>query len=701
MSQHEIDLTGDDNPQPMQQHHHQQVDSDLQEAIRQSQEEQQRMDRLKKTQEKEEEDKFQKILAQFAKEEDAQQKIQKEAKQKALRETPVAPHQPGTVDQMKVILLRSRVSQMLDNVKRQVNDCHYSITQVESVTENNPQAWNDCQRLLYALRSSEMKSGKDYAHKIINLLFLFSGGRKQFEGDGIHDDGSKKRKTTRSNDNNSSSSSSSSSSAPKVKVQEKAQYGSVYPDLASEIYSTANLKSNEYFIDIGSGIGQAVIQASIEYPNVHAFGLELLENRHNHALSLQSKVYAIIMKYLYLFDLQQLLEKKEQSYWNDETLDDMEKKIEKWTSDKETWKKEVSRDVFLHGSFTKFNHMDNTEDNWSKKYIELPDLMPNGLVSEFKVKVKGQEVEKNLSLTSSSTSSSSTSSTSSSSSSPVSLNLPSSSSSSSSSSSLLSTTLQPQQAYYLHSSNLVKKELVKIIKKHSVAEGGGYTILFPSTNRERNTNENKLEFIDVPLSISSSSSSSSSFPPSSPSSSSSSSSLSTSSTKRSVTPPSTLMNPTKCISPIDLIRIGDVFFLNNALDTMGSRNGTGVNILGNFCELCRFMKVGARLITVDPLLLFETNNWTNQITKQDEHWMKEERITLKGAVSWNRGDVKNHDWYLYTKVRDDWCCNACTLLNNLKCDSDNTTVMECEFIEGHQGKDQVKRTSKRKRSAIQ
>ena len=71
-------------------------------------------------------------------------------------------------------------------------------------------------------------------------------------------------------------------------------------DLATEIYSTANLKSNEYFIDIGSGIGQAVIQASIEYPNVHAFGLELLENRHNHALSLQSKVYAIIMKYLYL-----------------------------------------------------------------------------------------------------------------------------------------------------------------------------------------------------------------------------------------------------------------------------------------------------------------------------------------------------------------------------------------------------------------
>ena len=75
------------------------------------------------------------------------------------------------------------------------------------------------------------------------------------------------------------------------------------------------------------------------------------------------------------------------------------------------------------------------------------------------------------------------------------------------------------------------------------------------------------------------------------------------------------------------------------------------------------MKVGARLVTVDPLLLFKTNNWkknqdiktSNTTTQnkfeeeQDECWMKEEVIDLEGAVSWNRGDDKKHCWYLYTR----------------------------------------------------
>ena len=116
------------------------------------------------------------------------------------------------------------------------------------------------------------------------------------------------------------------------------------------------------------------------------------------------------------------------------------------------------------------------------------------------------------------------------------------------------------------------------------------------------------------------------------------------------------------------------------------------------------MKVGARLVTVDPLLLFKTNNWKkNQDIKtsnttaqnkfeeeQDECWMKEEVIDLEGAVSWNRGDDKKHCWYLYTKVRGDWRCNACTLINSLTVD---TCLNECE-VQGFQSE---QRKSKRQR----
>ena len=116
------------------------------------------------------------------------------------------------------------------------------------------------------------------------------------------------------------------------------------------------------------------------------------------------------------------------------------------------------------------------------------------------------------------------------------------------------------------------------------------------------------------------------------------------------------------------------------------------------------MKVGARLVTVDPLLLFKTNNWkknqdiktSNTTTQnkfeeeQDECWMKEEVIDLEGAVSWSRGDDKKHCWYLYTKVRGDWRCNACTLINSLTVD---TCLNECE-VQGFQSE---QRKSKRQR----
>ena len=51
---------------------------------------------------------------------------------------------------------------------------------------------------------------------------------------------------------------------------------------------------------------------------------------------------------------------------------------------------------------------------------------------------------------------------------------------------------QPVAAVYQHADGT--KEPVTIIKQHSDADGGGYTIFIPSLNRERQTVAERLEF---------------------------------------------------------------------------------------------------------------------------------------------------------------------------------------------------------------
>lgn len=130
---------------------------------------------------------------------------------------------------------------------------------------------------------------------------------------------------------------------------------------------------------------------------------------------------------------------------------------------------------------------------------------------------------------------------------------------------------------------------------------------------------------------------------------------------------------------------------------MGSRNGTNVDILGNFCELCRFMKNGSKIIAVDQLTRFETNSWLIDGDDGLGYWMKEEKIELHGAVSWNRGDAKVHDWYMYTKVADKWRCNACRLDNPLVKPTQDASMKVCQFFSDHVGFGEEQRRSKRQK----
>ena len=116
-----------------------------------------------------------------------------------------------------------------------------------------------------------------------------------------------------------------------------------------------------------------------------------------------------------------------------------------------------------------------------------------------------------------------------------------------------------------------------------------------------------------------------------------------------------------------------------------------VNILGHFCELCRHMKIGARIIAVDQLTQFETNLWKLDDNPLSTCWMKEESIQVDGAVSWNRGDAKEHTFWMYTKISNEWRCNACTMSNLLV--KGNETVMDC--AQSHPGYAPERRKSKR------
>ena len=142
------------------------------------------------------------------------------------------------------------------------------------------------------------------------------------------------------------------------------------------------------------------------------------------------------------------------------------------------------------------------------------------------------------------------------------------------------------------------------------------------------------------------------------------------------------------ITPIELFSVGDLFFLNNAEGTMGERNSGSLMV--HIAQLMRHMKIGSRMITVDQVSELTTNCWEKQDWDPEDRgcWMKEERVRLFGAYSWNRGHPKEHHLWLYTKVRNSWICNSCTVQNDM-------SVKECECQLDPNHKPAEKRRSRR------
>lgn len=67
-------------------------------------------------------------------------------------------------------------------------------------------------------------------------------------------------------------------------------YGELRPDFVSEALTLAGLKSNQVFVDLGSGVGNVVLQAALEF-GCESFGCEMVENACKIA-TLQDKEFA-------------------------------------------------------------------------------------------------------------------------------------------------------------------------------------------------------------------------------------------------------------------------------------------------------------------------------------------------------------------------------------------------------------------------
>ena len=149
---------------------------------------------------------------------------------------------------------------------------------------------------------------------------------------------------------------------------------------------------------------------------------------------------------------------------------------------------------------------------------------------------------------------------------------------------------------------------------------------------------------------------------------------------------------------VDVIKRADVLFLNNAEGTMNERGDGRIELA--VCRLARSMKVGAKLFAMDSLSqMFETNCWTPQADQLDgaSCWMRESEIVVRGGVSWQRGEPRDHAVFMYTKMCDRWVCDACTLQNALV-GEDGLPTLVCAFASEHAAFRDEKRRSRRRRN---
>ncbi|CCE62892.1 hypothetical protein TPHA_0D02550 [Tetrapisispora phaffii CBS 4417] len=76
-------------------------------------------------------------------------------------------------------------------------------------------------------------------------------------------------------------------------------YGELLPSFLSEIYSNCSLSSDKIFMDLGSGVGNCVVQAALEYGCKLSFGCEIMEN----ASDLTEAQYSELTKRCKLFGI--------------------------------------------------------------------------------------------------------------------------------------------------------------------------------------------------------------------------------------------------------------------------------------------------------------------------------------------------------------------------------------------------------------
>ena len=69
--------------------------------------------------------------------------------------------------------------------------------------------------------------------------------------------------------------------------QRDAHYGAVLPNLVAHCLSRARLAAGETFVDVGSGLGAAVLQAALTTTCARAVGVEVVRSRHDAALAVR------------------------------------------------------------------------------------------------------------------------------------------------------------------------------------------------------------------------------------------------------------------------------------------------------------------------------------------------------------------------------------------------------------------------------
>ena len=174
---------------------------------------------------------------------------------------------------------------------------------------------------------------------------------------------------------------------------------------------------------------------------------------------------------------------------------------------------------------------------------------------------------------------------------------------------------------------------------------------------------------------------------------------------------SALPSPGRCTLR-EVIQRADVIFLNNAEETMSTRNQVSrvrgrphASVQQMFRYLVRSARNGTRIVAMAPLF-WENNNWDVDSSDPADrgYWMETRKASITGSVSWNvreghsLGRPVQHAVYIYTKRADAWKCNACKVNNDLM-DESGAPSRSCQLQNDHIGYAEEKRTLRTRKRA--